>query len=653
VGAAAPEATWWHPAWKYRRQVTMRAERAGYAAVRFTTFGWGHPDGADIVVLADEKTRVPHALLDWGREDSALIAFPVPDPKRTYRIYFGNPSVKAPSRRQVRLPKSGLLCEVRKLGEGTAESWEEMDDLIEASPDVLGRAVMDRCALGVNPFGPSEDYLVVWHGWLKVTETGTWRFATNSNGPSFVLVDNRVVASWPGWHGAEGGATGEHSGEKALRRGIRRFMYVFAARGARNGHVCGIQGPEDAKLLPLTTRDCVPFLSASVGALEEYSVDGHLDFEWRLVRDLGLAGRDVCLVRFTDRSSFPDRKIESWQWRFGDGQTGTGRVVEHCYLERGTYQVEMTLTFAGQTALRIAAKVAVHPRGVRGRDSGPFAAASLGYDLERLSLGALKNLAFLRWNDKQEALDPFYRAARVLFRAKPEFAGKGLETYAEALLDHEFFRAPPQALALATYVAGGAKRPELRAHAAVMAAELQWHVLGKKKEAERALRDSLSWLPSDERKRLVMLLLSDLCRSQGRDQEAQRLFESAQSLGLRSRDLELVRGERIFRIRHYLKEQEFGRAWEALNDWLASEPAALEEGEICFFRSEILAAAGMAKPALQELERLLTEQLEPRRALRRRDCLQRAAELYRTLGMTEKAAAAAKTLEREFGPARE
>ena len=53
---------------------------------------------------------------------------------------------------------------------------------------------------------------------------------------------------------------------------------------------------------------------------------------------------DGLKVTFFDKSYDPDGYIVSWQWDFGDGETGAGRVVNHTYSEAGTYHVTLTVT---------------------------------------------------------------------------------------------------------------------------------------------------------------------------------------------------------------------------------------------------------------------------------------------------------------------
>ncbi len=49
-------------------------------------------------------------------------------------------------------------------------------------------------------------------------------------------------------------------------------------------------------------------------------------------------------VRFDAAASYdPDGHITCWKWDFDDGETGTGSVVNHCFVEPGTYLVELSV----------------------------------------------------------------------------------------------------------------------------------------------------------------------------------------------------------------------------------------------------------------------------------------------------------------------
>ncbi len=54
------------------------------------------------------------------------------------------------------------------------------------------------------------------------------------------------------------------------------------------------------------------------------------------------AGEEVCFD--ASRSKDPDGKIVSYEWKFGDGSTGTGEKVTHRFTQTGVYTVTVTVT---------------------------------------------------------------------------------------------------------------------------------------------------------------------------------------------------------------------------------------------------------------------------------------------------------------------
>lgn len=53
-------------------------------------------------------------------------------------------------------------------------------------------------------------------------------------------------------------------------------------------------------------------------------------------------------------SSSPDGAIVSYEWDFGDGETGAGAVVTHTYTEKGVYEVTLLVTdSSGNTGARV------------------------------------------------------------------------------------------------------------------------------------------------------------------------------------------------------------------------------------------------------------------------------------------------------------
>lgn len=60
--------------------------------------------------------------------------------------------------------------------------------------------------------------------------------------------------------------------------------------------------------------------------------------------DFAVSCDDAGVCTFTADATDPDGTVASYQWAFGDGQTGEGTSVSHGYAVAGSYQVELTIT---------------------------------------------------------------------------------------------------------------------------------------------------------------------------------------------------------------------------------------------------------------------------------------------------------------------
>jgi PGF-pre-PGF domain-containing protein len=73
--------------------------------------------------------------------------------------------------------------------------------------------------------------------------------------------------------------------------------------------------------------------ASSDGGSGTFNAD--VDFEW---------SAESLNVEFEDETNTFDREAESYDWEFGDGETGSGETVDHTYEESGEYDVTLTVT---------------------------------------------------------------------------------------------------------------------------------------------------------------------------------------------------------------------------------------------------------------------------------------------------------------------
>jgi hypothetical protein len=183
--------------------------------------------GAISRVLDAEGRPVPFQLMFHDGDRYALIAFRAADPA-------GRPSSTSATRRPAGppsssrtdpapgsgppqgdwIPRSGLVLTTLRRPEGeNPKTVAEMAALIAASPAKFGARYQRRVADGFNPFGPSDNYISLYRGWIDIPRAGAYQFCTVSNEASFSFLDGKELVHWPG---------GTRSNEGSAGRSTRR-----------------------------------------------------------------------------------------------------------------------------------------------------------------------------------------------------------------------------------------------------------------------------------------------------------------------------------------------------------------------------------------------------------------------------------------------
>jgi len=416
---------WPLPEWGFRAVVEVPAPTDGgdaeTAVARVLCQGRAQPDGDDYRVLDSSGAAVPFEVLFHDAARYGLIAFRAAPSAGTYYVYFGNPAaeraveqVAAPSapgsgppavdasREETWSPRIGMTYTTRARPEGDNPlTIEEFAALLAASPAAYGARVQPRVADGHNPFGPSDNYLSVYRGWIDIPADGEYRFCTASNEASFSLLDGKELIHWPGRHTAERGERGEKNATVALTAGLHYLEYYheevvlqqmaflgWSPPGASMGLFAALPeelfpAPRAGQVARYEARDAAP----PPLAFEPTIVDSL----WPAARHTGQWTRVTC--RLAHAGQFPN--AEETRWDFGDGQSAVGAEVEHVYLTLGQFAV--TAALAGESAawpLEIY-EVQHVTAEIGGGNAADYAAHAKGYDPETLDAAALAELAHL------------------------------------------------------------------------------------------------------------------------------------------------------------------------------------------------------------------------------------------------------------------
>jgi len=225
-------------------------------------------------------------------------------------------------------PVSGLLHEMAGYNGGPVVS---VDDFRfrwnHASPQ--GIRLEKRVYSAWNPLGSNGNSLHRFHGFIVISKDGEYWFYTASTDASFVLIDDRPVAAWPGRHWVGEGLYGKFGGLVQLKQGIHRFEYLQANC---NPDVCysiaAWKRPGENKFQVMPETAFTPVWSTKSGRLQNSANGECEEFSWRVTDALDIDGLRGYRLEF---DAFPVFPVPQWMIA-GQHMTG-GKVIWFAFNE--------------------------------------------------------------------------------------------------------------------------------------------------------------------------------------------------------------------------------------------------------------------------------------------------------------------------------
>ncbi|MFO0879364.1 MAG: PKD domain-containing protein [Gemmataceae bacterium] len=602
--------------------------------VQVLTHGRVQADGRDLRVTDAAGKPVPFLVHFLDAPRYALLSFRAENPKGRYFVYFDNPAATRAAEelrdqptpgvgppKGAWIPRYGFVLETIERPAGdNPRTVEELTKLIGASKVRHGARFQRRVADGYNSFGPSDNYISLYRGWVRVPKAGKYQFCTVSNEASFSFLDGKELIHWPGRHTVDRGIRGEVNALVDLKEGLHYLEYyheeVTLEQMAYLGwRPSGDEGPFE----PIPETFYTQAHEGAVRAME--GPKGRLvsfepvlaDSAWPAERAEGQFTR----CTFAAPAGWP--ADTRWEWEFGDGQKAEGAKVEHVYLTLGLHSVKLTARQGGMNSsatwpLRLFEIEHVTDQFREGRPKD-YLKLTAGYDRNTLSAAALKELAYLH----AEAEDPAGAVAvgRIFVRRFEKDADPLMLARVRRLLADCAIQLGEGSLdeAIANYQAAVVK--ELPATERVEVLGRLIRLVGLERgQADRALAvldqaEKLARaekLDEDGRKALRRLVASagDVRLWQGRRDEAQKLYARAEAL-LPQVIPPQVRAARIGAypnsLREYLAAGNYGAALDLVDQWDDLFATDRLNGQTFYWRGKILALRGQPREAVRFLDR--------------------------------------------------
>ena len=169
-------------------------------------------------------------ILQLGPGDFCRLAFQTVAGQSEYDIFYGGdpPTEKAPPW----TCRDGLLLETRQFKPCDLQSLDSVRSAFDkAAP--IGADYVEGVFHSCNPFSlKSEPFFSRYSGYMDIRKPGTYGFMLSSQDCSFLLIDDKLVASAPGYHGPAYHALRGSRHDVRLAAGVHKFEYYHAAAGA-------------------------------------------------------------------------------------------------------------------------------------------------------------------------------------------------------------------------------------------------------------------------------------------------------------------------------------------------------------------------------------------------------------------------------------
>ena len=310
-------------------------------SVEFYSGGLARKDGSDIIVIDKNGTIMKREITSVGPGDRFLVTFELSRPDR-YFVYYNSPegtSIPMPEYSR----ESGLLLEVFRLNGKSCKDVDELMTIVSDSTELLGSGYRSRVFDGYNPYADSDNFLAVYTGYLNIEEEGTYRFATNSNEASFLFIDNKLVALFPGMHFAFA-TRGQKSGTINLGTGKHRMDYYHVEFVGGQTAVAGWKPPDAEEFEVIPPTAFVPISPSKIIRRESKEGD-HYDFTFSYGEVFQPSRyHPGPIIEMNFQPYFPgNESVRQISWSFGDGKTVNTRELSRLFFESGFRTVTMTI----------------------------------------------------------------------------------------------------------------------------------------------------------------------------------------------------------------------------------------------------------------------------------------------------------------------
>ncbi len=683
AGAARAESWGQYGAWQVRRTVTIPAADPKQPKlpdldcvfVSFPTAEFLQPDGGDLRVEIGGRPA-PFKIVDIAFGGYVGLVAGVATASDTMHIYYGNPAAKAlPSDWE---PQRGVWLETRHLKGGECKTLQEARAAWSNSGPRFGAGPVSQIFHGLNLFGPSDNYMSLYKGWLYLEKDTTVTFAVVADDVGYLLVDGTLAASktQPGPMPPDRHIASE---PLTLSKGLHQVTLVHAE----------FTGPQAAGVAWWTSGmsrgqkylhfQIIPpqgFAPLRYGRLVDYEVRGQAigaDFSYANEGDALLEdGKMLVRLAFKDTSRPANRALLCQpHWEFGDGTSSIARDPSHVYMRPGDYAVTFTLKSPNAT-YQVRQKVRVGPgytRAASGQwdkvaDYGPLlqdyqfnkmatadllVAAQAAAELEDPAL-IVTTCRLLFGVGKELDDESYVHHCLLLGRHLRDLKPKEEEKLEPKVQEQKARERAEEALGVFDAAEKRTKDLASKARLANEKGDVYYYYLNDLEKAETEYTKTLTQYAKapGPQVRLAQIRMGDVYRTKGDAPAALRAYERAAEMPIHDRADKVEsarRGSYPRTVEDYIARKLYKEAHEALDEWDWEFPTDKLVGYSSYLRARLAAAEGNKKEAVKQAEELVRGNKDSEYA---DDLLLFLADFYLAGGEPDKAIEAASRLLKSY-----
>ena len=321
------------------------------------------------VVFTSIGQQVPSRIFQAQQDEPMEILF---DNSRGSTIYFVYlvPKDKYKPARSVWEPKAGVTLETRYTTKNYSEC-KELSGLLKvwnSAAKSVDRTLVDNIHDSypihhLSDLKGSKPRLALYRyeGFFRIEKAGKYVFATASNWASHLLVDGKLVISWPGEHSYRSGIRGQKQGKVSLEAGVHKLEYLNYSPWGKMFTLAAWQKPKE-KLGLMARDDFLPverFVATAIG-YKDLAKDGG-SFKWQVTDDWRLDQGKEAMVRMRfDVMEAKQDGYYSYRWKFDDGEIETGKSIEHVFLRPQMRTVILEVLKGSEVVAEVKQKIDVH-----------------------------------------------------------------------------------------------------------------------------------------------------------------------------------------------------------------------------------------------------------------------------------------------------